>query len=83
MRPRKPDPTPQTDMFRQSLAEIPDRRHKFLRLACRIDRDRLDALYGATFVDHVGRYRIANRSDGGAASSQAYEGLSDQAVCAA
>lgn len=47
MRPRKPDPTPQSDMFRESLAAILDSRHELLRLAARIDWDRLDALYGA------------------------------------
>lgn len=55
MRARKPDPTPQSDIFRESLAAILDPRHELLRVAACIDWDRLDALYGATFVEHVGR----------------------------
>ena len=61
MRPRKPDPTPQSDMFRESLGAILDPRHELLRLAARIDWDRLDALYGATFVEHVGRPGLPTR----------------------
>ena len=61
MRPRKPDPTPQTDLFRESLAAILDPLHELLQLAARIDWDRLDALYGATFVEHVGRPGLPTR----------------------
>jgi len=56
MRPRKPDLTPQSDMFRESLAAILDPRHELLPLATRIDWDRLDALYGGTCLEHGSRH---------------------------
>lgn len=83
MRPRKPDPTPQSDMFRESLAAILDSRHELLRLAARIDWDRLDALYGATFVEHVGRPGLPTRLMVGLHLLKHIKGLSDEAVCAA
>jgi len=83
MRPRKPDPTLQTDMFRESLAAILDRRHELLQLANRIDWDRLDALYGATFVEHVGRPGLPTRLMVGLHLIKHIKGLSDEAVCAA
>ena len=83
MRPRKPDPTLQTDMFRESLAAILDRRHELLQLADRIDWDRLDALYGATFVEHVGRPGLPTRLMVGLHLIKHIKGLSDEAVCAA
>ncbi len=49
MRPRKSDPTPQTDLFRESLAAILDPLHELLQLAARIDWGRLDALLRARF----------------------------------
>lgn len=83
MRPRKPDPTPQSDMFRESLAAILDPRHELLRLAARIDWDRLDALYGATFVEHVGRPGLPTRLMVGLHLLKHIKGLSDEAVCTA
>lgn len=83
MRPRKPDPTPQSDMFRESLAAILDPRHELLRLSARIDWDRLDALYGATFVEHVGRPGLPTRLMVGLHLLKHIKGLSDEAVCAA
>jgi len=83
MRPRKPDPTPQSDMFRESLEAILDPRHELLRLAARIDWDRLDALYGATFVEHVGRPGLPTRLMVGLHLLKHIKGLSDEAVCAA
>lgn len=83
MRPRKPDPTPQSDMFRESLEAILDPRHELLRLAARIDWDRLDALYGATFVEHVGRPGLPTRLMVGLHLIKHIKGLSDEAVCAA
>ncbi len=83
MRPRKPDPTPQSDMFRESLAAILDPRHELLRLAARIDWDRLDALYGATFVEHLGRPGLPTRLMVGLHLLKHIKGLSDEAVCAA
>jgi IS5 family transposase len=83
MRPRKLDPTLQTDMFRESLAAILDRRHELLQLAGRIDWDRLDALYGATFVEHVGRPGLPTRLMVGLHLIKHIKGLSDEAVCAA
>ena len=83
MRPRKPNPTPQSDMFRESLAAILDPRHELLRLAERIDWDGLDALYGATFVEHVGRPGLPTRLMVGLHLLKHIKGLSDEAVCAA
>jgi transposase, IS5 family len=83
MRPRKPDPIPQSDMFRESLEAILDPRHELLRLAARIDWDRLDALYGATFVEHVGRPGLPTRLMVGLHLLKHIKGLSDEAVCAA
>ena len=83
MRPRKPDPTPQADMFRESLAAILDPRHELLRLAARIDWDRLDALYGATFVERVGRPGLPTRLMVGLHLIKHIKGVSDEAVCAA
>lgn len=83
MRPRKPDPTPQSDMFRESLEAILDPRHELLRLAARIDWDRLDALYGATFVEQVGRPGLPTRLMVGLHLLKHIKGLSDEAVCAA
>jgi IS5 family transposase len=83
MRPRKPNPTPQSDMFRESLAAILDPRHELLRLSARIDWDRLDALYGATFVEHVGRPGLPTRLMVGLHLLKHIKGLSDEAVCAA
>lgn len=83
MRPRKPDPTPQSDMFRESLGAILDPRHELLRLAARIDWDRLDAVYGATFVEHVGRPGLPTRLMVGLHLLKHIKGLSDEAVCAA
>lgn len=83
MRPRKPDPTPQSDIFRESLAAILDPRHELLRLAARIDWDRLDALHGATFVEHVGRPGLPTRLMAGLHLLKHIKGLSDEAVCAA
>jgi len=81
MRPRKPDPTPQSDMFRESLEAILDPRHELLRLAARIDWDRLDALYGATFVERVGRPGLPTRLMVGLHLLKHIKGLSDEAVC--
>ena len=83
MRPRKSGPTPQSDMFRESLAAILDPRHELLRLAARIDWDRLDALYGATFVEHLGRPGLPTRLMVGLHLLKHIKGLSDEAVCAA
>lgn len=83
MRPRTPDPTPQSDMFRESLAAILDPRHELLRLAAGINWDRLDALYGATFVEHVGRPGLPTRLMVGLHLLKHIKGLSDEAVCAA
>ena len=83
MRPRKPDPTPQSDMFRESLEAILDPRHELLGLAARIDWDRLDGLYGATFVEHVGRPGLPTRLMVGLHLLKHIKGLSDEAVCAA
>ena len=83
MRPRKPDPTLQTYMFRESLAAILDRRHELLQLADRIDWDRLDALYGTTFVEHLGRPGLPTRLMLGLHLIKHIKGLSDEAVCAA
>lgn len=83
MRPRKPDPTPQSDMFRESLEAILDPRHELLRLAVRIDWDRLDTLYGATFVENVGRPGLPTRLMVGLHLIKHIKGLSDEAVCAA
>jgi IS5 family transposase len=53
-----------------------------LRLAARIDWDRLDALYGATFVEHVGRPGLPTRLMVGLHLIKHIKGLSDEAVCA-
>ena len=70
-------------MFRESLEAILDPRHELLRLAARIDWDRLDALYGATFVEHVGRPGLPTRLMVGLHLLKHIKGLSDEAVCAA
>lgn len=82
MRPRKPDATPQPDLFRESLAAILDPRHELLQLARRIDWERLDALYGATFVEHVGRPGLPTRLMVGLHLLKHIKGLSDEGVCA-
>lgn len=83
MRSRKPDPTSQSDMFRESLEAILDPQHELLRLAARIDWDRLDALDGATFVEHVGRPGLPTGLMVGLHLLKHIKGLSDEAVCAA
>lgn len=81
--PIKPDPTPQSDMFRESLETILDLRHELLRRAAHIDWERLDALCGATFVEHVGRPGLPIRLMVGLHLIRHIKGLSDEAVCAA
>lgn len=49
----------------------------------RIDWDRLDALYGATFVEHLGRPGLPTRLMVGLHLLKQIKGLSDEAVCAA
>ena len=83
MRPRKPASTPQPDLFRESLEAILDPRHELLRLARAIDWERLDALYGATFVAHVGRPGLPTRLMVGLHLLKHVKGLSDEDVCAA
>jgi IS5 family transposase len=83
MRPRKPASTPQPDLFRETLEAILDPRHELLRLARAIDWERLDALYGATFVDHVGRPGLPTRLMVGLHLLKHLKGLSDDGVCAA
>jgi IS5 family transposase len=70
-------------MFRESLEALLDPRHELLRLAARIDWDRLDALYGATFVERVGRPGLPTRLMLGLHLLKHIKGLSDEAVCAA
>lgn len=67
-------------MFRESLAAILVPRHELLRLAERIDWDGLDALYGATFVGHVGRPGLPTRLMVGLHLLKHIKGLSDEAV---
>lgn len=84
MRPRKPDPTPQSDMFRESLEAIldpPDM--SCCGLLSRIDWNRLDAHYGATFVEHVGRLDLPTRLMVGLHLYKHIKGLLDESVCAA
>ena len=83
MRPRKPASTPQPDLFREALEALLDPRHELLRLARAIDWERLDTLYGATFVDHVGRPGLPTRLMVGLHLLKHIKGLSDEEVCAA
>ena len=55
MRPKTPETTGQPDMFRETLEAILHRRHELLVLARQIDRERIEALCGETFVADVGR----------------------------
>lgn len=83
MRPKTPDMMPQPDMFRENLSGILNPRHELLQLAKRIDWVSLEALYGATFVDHVGRPGLPTRLMVGLHLLKHMKALSDEGVCAA
>ena len=83
MRPAKPDAAAQPDMFRETLEAILDPRHELPELGRRIDRAKLDAVCGETFVDQVGRPGLPTRLMAGLHILKHVKGLSDEAVCAA
>ena len=83
MRPAKPDAAVRPDMFRETLEAILDPKHALPELGRRIDREKLDAACGATFIDQVGRPGPPTRPMAGPHILKHVKGLSDEAVCAA
>ena len=83
MRPAKPDAAAQSDMFRETLEAILDPRHELPEPGRRIDRAKLDAACGETYLDQVGRPGLPTRPMAGPHILKHVKGLSDEAVCAA
>lgn len=81
MRPPKPQPNNQQDLFRSRLDNIINMRHELALLAQLIDWERLDSHYGQFFSEE-GRPAIPSRMMIGLHILKHTYGLSDEEVCA-
>ena len=79
MRPAEPDAAVRPDMFRETLEAILDPKHALPEPGRRIDREKLDAACGATFIDQVGRPGPPTRPLAGPHILKHVKGLSDEA----
>ena len=80
MRPREPDPSPASDLFRNHLENLLDQRHELYRLADLIDWPAFDAAFGELYCPDNGCPAKATRLMVGLQYLKHTYGLSDDAV---
>ena len=80
MRPKEPDPSPDTDLFRNRLDNMLDQRHELYRLADVIDWQSFDEEFGALYCTDNGCPAKATRLMVGLQYLKHMHSLSDDAV---
>ena len=80
MKPKEPDPRPQSDLFRMELRNLIDSRHELARLAEVIDWEAIAARFGELYIDRKGRPGISTRLMAGLVYLKATFKLSDEEV---